>query len=205
MRGGGLGKREDRGRCPAPCARLRASARPWLRARRRSAPSASPAAGAWCSRSPSGACIMIGRSSVRPRTAEEGDHAPAARPRPATHVAREIGAADHVEDDVDAALRRSGAHFLGEVLGPVVDRRSAPKRRQAALLPSEPAVAKTRAPKRLASWIAVTPMPEVPPCTSTVSPAPRPAPPNRLAQTVKKVSGSAPRPAHVERSGHGSA
>ena len=54
-----------------------------------------------------------------------------------------------------------------------------------------PAVASTVAPKALPSWIAVVPMPEVPPCTSSVSPAFSAPWPNTLAHTVKKVSGRA--------------
>ena len=47
----------------------------------------------------------------------------------------------------------------------------------------------TVAPKALPSWIAVTPMPLVPPCTSSVSPACRPPRWKTLDHTVKKVSG----------------
>jgi hypothetical protein len=47
----------------------------------------------------------------------------------------------------------------------------------------------TRAPWALASWIAVTPMPLEPPCTSSVSPAASRAIWNTFCQTVKKVSG----------------
>ena len=43
-------------------------------------------------------------------------------------------------------------------------------RRHAAHFSSDPAVAKTRLPVAFAIWIAVTPMPEVPPCTSSDSP-----------------------------------
>ena len=41
----------------------------------------------------------------------------------------------------------------------------------------------------LASWIAVTPMPLEPPCTSSVSPGCSRARSNTFDQTVKKVSG----------------
>ena len=54
-----------------------------------------------------------------------------------------------------------------------------------------PAVAMTRAPNALANWMAVTPMPLVPPCTSAVSPSASRPWPNRLAQTVKPVSHNA--------------
>ena len=60
---------------------------------------------------------------------------------------------------------------------------------QAAHLSSLPAVTITVAPSALASWIAVTPMPLVPPCTSSVSPGCRRARSNTFDQTVKKVSG----------------
>ncbi len=46
---------------------------------------------------------------------------------------------------------------------------------QAAHLSSLPAVTMTFAPSALASWIAVTPMPLEPPCTSSHSPAFKPA------------------------------
>ena len=77
---------------------------------------------------------------------------------------------------------------------------SAPRARQACALAADPAVAKTRAPRAWASWIAVVPMPEEPPCTRKLSPARRRPRPKTLVQTVKKVSGSAaaavmPRPA----------
>ena len=67
-------------------------------------------------------------------------------------------------------------HLLGEILRAVVDRRIGAEV-AAGRAPSSalPAVAKTVAPKALASWIAVTPMPEVPPWISTVSPARQPA------------------------------
>ena len=49
----------------------------------------------------------------------------------------------------------------------------------------------TRAPKALASWIAVVPMPDEPPCTKNVSPIFKPPRSNTLCQTVRKVSGMA--------------
>ena len=63
-------------------------------------------------------------------------------------------------------------------------------------------MAKTRAPRAAASWIAVVPMPEVPPWTRKVSPACRRPRPKTLVQTVKKVSQSAAGRAHVERARH---
>jgi hypothetical protein len=68
---------------------------------------------------------------------------------------------------------------------------SAPRSRQAWHFSSLPAVASTLpAPMALASWMAVTPMPLVPPWTMKVSPACRRPRSNTLLQTVKKVSGS---------------
>ena len=63
----------------------------------------------------------------------------------------------------------------------------------------------TLAPKALASWIAVVPMPDEPPCTSSVSPAFSPPRSNTLCQTVKKVSGSAAGLGQVKPAGTGSA
>ena len=66
---------------------------------------------------------------------------------------------------------------------------SAPKATQAAHFSSLPAVTMTWQPKALASWMAVTPMPLLPPCTSSVSPACSRAMWKTFCQTVKKVSG----------------
>ena len=68
--------------------------------------------------------------------------------------------------------------------------RSAPSSSQAAHFCGLPAVASTLWPKAFAIWIAVTPMPEDPPCTSRLSPGARRARSNTLLQTVKNVSGS---------------
>ncbi len=56
---------------------------------------------------------------------------------------------------------------------------------------SDPAVANTRAPHAAASWMAVVPMPLVPPWISTLSPALQRPRSNRLVHTVKNVSGMA--------------
>ena len=53
--------------------------------------------------------------------------------------------------------------------------RSAPRATQAAHFSAEPAVAKTRAPKARASWMAVVPMPLAPPWTRSDSPGGEPA------------------------------
>ena len=47
---------------------------------------------------------------------------------------------------------------------------SAPSARAGAILPSLPTVVMTRAPNSRAIWMAATPTPEPPPCTSTVWP-----------------------------------
>ena len=67
--------------------------------------------------------------------------------------------------------------------------RSAPSETQTRHFSSLPAVVKTVAPNARASWIAVVPMPLVPPCTRKRSPAARCPSWKTLAQTVKKVSG----------------
>ena len=63
----------------------------------------------------------------------------------------------------------------------------------------------TFAPKALASMIAVVPMPEVPPCTSSVSPAFSAPRSKTLVQTVKKVSGIAAASTIVRPAGIGRA
>ena len=61
---------------------------------------------------------------------------------------------------------------LDEILLAVIDRAFRSECvLQAAHFSAEPAVAKTRAPKAWASWIAVVPMPEEPPWTRKRSPA----------------------------------
>jgi hypothetical protein len=62
----------------------------------------------------------------------------------------------------------------------------------------------TFAPNALPSWIAVTPMPLVPPCTSSHSPAARRPRSNTLDQTVKKFSGSAAASMSLKPAGTGS-
>jgi len=68
---------------------------------------------------------------------------------------------------------------------------AAPSRSHAAHFSAEPAVTSTAAPISTPSWIAVMPMPLLPPCTNAVCPARSPPMSNRLAHTVKKFSGSA--------------
>jgi hypothetical protein len=68
---------------------------------------------------------------------------------------------------------------------------SAPIFRQKAHFSSLPAVATTRAPNACASWIAVVPMPLVPPWTRIVSPFCSRPRWKTFVQTVKNVSGSA--------------
>jgi hypothetical protein len=72
-------------------------------------------------------------------------------------------------------------------------------------LSSAPAVAITIEPKALASWIAVVPMPDVPPWTSRVSPAFSAPRSKTLVQTVKVVSGIAAASTTVSPAGIGSA
>ena len=86
------------------------------------------------------------------------------------------------------AALRCGDEVLLEIVDGAIGRRVRRRRR---IFPREPAVAITLAPKALASWIAVVPIPDVPPWTSSVSPAMSPPRWKTLCQTVKKVSGSA--------------
>src|SRR5215831_4195309 len=66
---------------------------------------------------------------------------------------------------------------------------SAPSLRHASHFSAEPAVMITRAPNDLASWIAVVPMPDEPPWTSSVSPAFNRPRSKALCQTVKQGLG----------------
>ena len=110
----------------------------------------------------------------------------------AGEVARHIIAADHVDDDVDAAPIGDAVHLLDEVLRPVVDRRvraelERPRAFGVAFRRSRSFAARTSCP----SAIAIVPMPLVPPCTSTQSPSAAKPRSNRLTQTVNRVSGIA--------------
>ena len=67
---------------------------------------------------------------------------------------------------------------------------SAPSFSAASAFSGVPTVQNTRAPSALATWMAITPIPDVPPCTSSVSPSARRPRSTTLAQTVKAVSGS---------------
>src|SRR5262249_33588288 len=60
---------------------------------------------------------------------------------------------------------------------------------QASHFSALPAVANTRLPNAFTIWIAVTPIPEEPPCTRNDSPGERRPRSNTLLHTVKKVSG----------------
>ncbi len=88
--------------------------------------------------------------------------------------------------------------------------RSAPSERAWAALSGPRPVVITRAPAALAIWMAVTPIPEVPPWMRQVSPGWRCPMSNRFAQTVKTVSGrdaasTKPRPLGMARACRASA
>jgi hypothetical protein len=68
---------------------------------------------------------------------------------------------------------------------------------------AEPAVVMTVAPQALATWMAVVPMPLLPPWMSTVSPRARRARSRRLWCTVKSVSGRVAAAAASSPAGHG--
>ena len=76
--------------------------------------------------------------------------------------------------------------------------------RQAAHFFSPPAVAITSAPNARPSMIAVEPIPLVPPCTSSVSPAVRCARRNTMSQTVNMFSGKVAASIALQRPGIGS-
>ena len=124
--------------------------------------------------------------------------------RPSSASARmlrgDVVAADHVEDQVGAAL---GRHHLDEILVAVVDR---PLRAEAAcrrrISPSDPAVVNTRAPKACASWIAVVPIPDEPPWTRNRSPAFKPAAHEHVGPDGEEGLGQAGRLAQVHALGH---
>jgi len=87
-------------------------------------------------------------------------------------IARHIGAADHVKDEIDTALLRRLLHHLDEILGLVIDGAGGAELLAGLALRLAAAVTKISfAPKSLAIWIAVVPIPELPPWISTLSPA----------------------------------
>ncbi len=69
---------------------------------------------------------------------------------------------------------------------------------------ADPAVTMTRAPTWRASWIAIVPMPDDPPCTSSVSPGCRLAMRKTFDHTVQTTSGSAAASTSDTPSGTGS-
>jgi hypothetical protein len=68
-------------------------------------------------------------------------------------------------------------------------------------LSSLPAVANTRWPSAVANWIAVVPMPELPPCTSSVSPALRLGAVEHIAPDGEVVLGQRRRLEHADALG----
>ena len=71
-------------------------------------------------------------------------------------------------------------------------RTSAPSAAQASSFSLDPAVTAVRTPIARAIWIAIVPMPEPPPWTSSHSPCRRRAVITRLLHTVQATSGSDP-------------
>jgi len=113
-------------------------------------------------------------------------------------VAFDVVAADHVENNLGTAAAGPRFDGGGEVFGLIVNGNVSA--RHAAHFSAVRAVTTARAPKLFAIWIAVVPIPELPPWTSKVSPARR-AP---LCQTVKTVSGSAAAATGATPAGSGS-
>ena len=93
------------------------------------------------------------------------DQAPLERKR--LEIAREIAGGDDIEDHVHAPAVRLLAHHLDEILDCDNRCRERPQAFADTRLLGVPAVANTRAPRAVASWIAVVPIPLVPPWTST--------------------------------------
>ena len=122
--------------------------------------------------------------STRAPTLRRDFHQPAIE-RQAFQVALEIGCADQVDHDVDAATSRERRDALGEIFGAVVDGsgRAESHARGALFVVARGGIG--LAAEFAASWMAVTPMPLLPPCTSTDSPATNRPWTNRLAHTVK--------------------
>ena len=111
------------------------------------------------------------RCRARPRAAlHADDDEPAARGQ-GSDVAGQVLRPHDVEDDVGAVPVGRRHDALDEVLLAVVrSSTSAPSSRHASSFAADPAVTMTRAPTCRASWIAMVPMPDDPPCTSSVSP-----------------------------------
>ena len=80
---------------------------------------------------------------------------------------------------------------------------SAPSSRQRASFSGDPAVHATLAPKALPSWIAMVPIPPLPPWTSSVSPPVSRASWKTFAYTVHAVSGNAAAVVRSTRAGTG--
>ena len=109
-------------------------------------------------------------------------------------VARDVVAADDVEDQVRAP---GLPHDRDEVLAPEVDRAlGAEAAGEAAALGADPRWRTPAAPSAAPSCTAVVPMPPAPPWTRKTRPPGSPRPRKKLLQTVKKVSG---RPAASRR------
>ena len=122
--------------------------------------------------------------------AQERDDDEPAFEREAFQVLLDVVAADHVEHDVDAALAGDARDLGDEILRAVIDRmRGAHRRDRTSSCRRCRRSTITVAPKCRAIWIAVSPMPLVPPWISTVSPRRSRPRSTRLFQTVKNVSG----------------
>ena len=104
--------------------------------------------------------------------------------RQQVELARDVVAADHVEDRIDAAAIGEILADLHEILSAVVDRDIG------TIIAARAAFfvgAGGGPPNALSSWIAVTPMLLDPPCTRNTSPACRRIRSNTLVHTVQNV------------------
>ncbi len=110
-------------------------------------------------------------------------------------IARDVVAADDVEHDVDAAPAGEALDFGDEIGRAIVDRVGGTKRNaRGALFVGDPAVAIAVAPSAVANMMAVVPMPLVPPCTRTVSPARKPTAREEVVVDRERVLRQASRP-----------
>src|SRR5699024_6804315 len=100
-------------------------------------------------------------------------------------VGEHLAAADHVQDHVGPARLD---HGIAQLVVWRFQTDSAPNSRTRVVAVSEPTVVSTLAPSSRASWIAVVPMPPVPPWISTVCPSPSPPSITRLDTTVAHTS-----------------
>src|SRR6516165_967708 len=118
-------------------------------------------------------------------------------------LARDVVAANHVEDRIDATAVAEFFADAHEILRAVVDRNIGAVVAARPALLVRPRGGQHLGAERLASWIAVTPMPLDPPCTRNTSPGWRCMRSNTLVHTVQNVSGRPPASTRLTPAGTG--